>query len=80
MKEFIKKHNLIIILTVAGAIGGFLYWKFIGCISGTCAIKSRWYLMTVYGAIVGYLVGSLAIDLKHWINRRKELKSRMNEK
>lgn len=46
-----------------GALGGFLYWKFVGCTSGTCAIKSNWYLMIPWGMLVGYLAGSLAGDL-----------------
>lgn len=45
--------------TISGAIGGFLYWKFVGCISGTCPIKSVWYLMTLWGTAMGYLIGDL---------------------
>ncbi|MBE0666784.1 MAG: hypothetical protein IH593_03830 [Bacteroidales bacterium] len=52
-----------IVGTVAGAVGGFLYWKYMGCVSGTCAIKSNWYLMIPWGMVLGYLVGSLAGDL-----------------
>jgi len=36
-----------------------LYWKFIGCTSGTCPIKSVWYLSTLWGATMGYLLGDL---------------------
>ncbi len=62
IKEFVNKNLLVIILTVVGAIGGFLYWKFVGCLSGTCPIKSKWYLMTLWGAAFGYLGGSIVID------------------
>ncbi len=62
MKEFIRKNLLIIIFSVAGAIAGFLYWKFVGCISGTCLIKSVWYLSTLWGLVMGYLIGSLIKD------------------
>lgn len=46
-----------------GAIGGFLYWKFVGCVSGTCAIKSHWYLMVPWGMVLGYLLGSMTKDI-----------------
>jgi hypothetical protein len=63
MKEFIRKHIIAIILSVAGAIGGFMYWRFIGCTSGTCMIKSVWYLSTLYGLLLGWVLGGLAEDL-----------------
>jgi Family of unknown function (DUF6132) len=63
MKNFVKKHLISIIFASAGAIGGFLYWKFVGCLSGTCIIKSTWYLSTLYGIVFGYITGSLAEDL-----------------
>jgi len=59
MKQTIKKHIVAIIFSFVGAIGGFLYWKFVGCKSGTCMIKSNWYLMTLYGIFAGYLVGDI---------------------
>lgn len=43
-----------------GAIGGFLYWNFIGCESGTCAIRSVWYYSTLWGTAMGYLLADLA--------------------
>ncbi len=48
------------IFTITGAIGGFLYWKLIGCTSGTCPIQSVWYFSTMWGMAMGYLVGDLA--------------------
>ncbi len=63
MKEYLRKHLIIVIGTIAGAAGGFLYWKFIGCQSGTCPIKSVWYLSTLWGLVMGYLVGSIIEEL-----------------
>jgi len=63
MKEFIRKHIVVIIFSIAGSIGGFLYWKFVGCLSGTCIIKSVWYLSTLYGLVLGWVVGGLAEDI-----------------
>jgi len=63
MKELLKKHLIIVIGTIAGAAGGYLYWKFVGCQSGTCPIKSVWYLSTLWGLVMGYLVGSIIEEL-----------------
>jgi hypothetical protein len=59
LKVLVKKYILTIILTVVGLVGGFMYWKFIGCASGTCAIKSNMLLMTVYGGLIGGLFGNI---------------------
>jgi hypothetical protein len=63
MKEFLRKHIVAIIFTIAGSVAGLLYWRFVGCISGTCIIKSVWYLSTLYGLALGWVSGSLAEDL-----------------
>ncbi len=68
-KAFFRKYMPEIIGTLAGAAGGFLYWKYVGCLSGTCAIKSNWYLMIPWAAVLGYLAGSVAGDL---IRKRKK--------
>ena len=60
---FIRKYRLILIFSIAGAAGGFLYWKFVGCQSGSCPIKSVWYWSTLYGALLGFLVGSIINDM-----------------
>jgi hypothetical protein len=61
--EILKKNKLLIIATIAGLAGGFLYWKFVGCLSGTCPIKSVWYWSTLYGGLIGFLLGSFVNDL-----------------
>lgn len=63
IREFIQKHRIQIVFTLTGAIGGFLYWRFVGCTSGTCAIKSVWYWSTLWGAAVGYLAGDFIHDI-----------------
>ena len=68
-KDLLRKFLPEIIGTVAGAAGGFLYWKYVGCVSGTCTIKSNWYLMVPWGAVLGYLAGSVAGD---FIRKRKK--------
>jgi len=68
ISSYIKSKRLQIIFLIAGGVGGFLYWRFVGCVSGTCAIKSVWYWSTLWGATMGYLIGDFISD---FINRRK---------
>jgi hypothetical protein len=76
MKQTVSKHLIAIIFALVGAIGGFLYWKFVGCKSGTCAIKSNWYLMTLYGIFAGYLVGDI---ISGYTRKFKEKDKPVNE-
>ena len=57
--NFILKHKLTIIGVIAGAIGGYLYYHFVGCASGTCAITSKPLNSTLYGAMMGGLLFSM---------------------
>jgi hypothetical protein len=38
-----------------GALGGYLYYAYIGCSSGSCPITSRPLNSTLYGALLGGL-------------------------
>ena len=52
----------VVLLTVGiliGSVAGLLYWKFIGCESGSCSISSSPYISTLYGAILGGLLFSI---------------------
>lgn len=53
MKVFLKKYQLTIIGVILGAIGGYMYYHFVGCNSGTCAITSKPLNSTLYGALMG---------------------------
>lgn len=59
MKIFLKKNILTIIGVPLGALAGFLYWKFVGCNSGSCAITSNPTNSTIYGSIMGGLLFSI---------------------
>jgi len=54
---WIKKHRMTLIGALIGAIGGFLYWKFVGCNSGTCPITSNPTNTSLYGLLIGALLG-----------------------
>lgn len=68
MNKFLLKHKYALILIIPGIIGGYFYWKYIGCTSGTCAIKSNWYSMVLFGSAIGYLIGD---GIDDYIKKRK---------
>jgi hypothetical protein len=39
--------------TLLGAAGGFSYYFFVGCTTGSCPITSNPYISTAYGALIG---------------------------
>ena len=59
MKKWFNNNMLYIIGAVLGAIGGYLYWKFVGCSSGSCAITSKPVNSALYGAVMGALLLSI---------------------
>lgn len=46
---------------VVGAIAGYLYYFYIGCASGTCAITSKPLNSTLYGAVMGGLLFNMFV-------------------
>ena len=54
--NLILKHRLTILGLIAGAIGGYLYYHFVGCADGSCAITSKPFNSTLYGAVLGGLL------------------------
>jgi len=71
MNDFITKHKFGLIIIIPGIIAGFLYWKFVGCTSGTCPITSNWHSMVLFGALIGYFIGDSIDDI---IKKKKEKK------
>lgn len=69
--QLIHKYRFQLIGIVIGAIGGFLYWKNVGCVTGNCAIASVWYHMVPYGALMGFLLGGVAEDWNEKLEKRK---------
>ena len=44
-----------VFVAVFGALG-FLYYKFIGCTTGSCPLTSNAYITTGYGALLGLVL------------------------
>lgn len=59
IKELFKRHWLTMAGVVIGAIGGFLYWRFVGCSTGTCPITSSPVNSSIWGAVMGGLLLSM---------------------
>ncbi|MEQ1732991.1 MAG: DUF6132 family protein [Bacteroidia bacterium] len=57
--NFILANKLTILGVTLGAISGYLYYYFVGCASGTCAITSSPINSTLYGAVMGGLVSNI---------------------
>jgi len=44
---------------LTGIIGGYIYYRFVGCTSGGCAITSNPWMSMLWGALAGYLIGDM---------------------
>lgn len=56
--SFLMRHKFTVLGIVLGAAGGYMYYHFIGCVTGSCPITSRPVNSTLYGAMMGWLLFS----------------------
>lgn len=57
MKQFLNKRLVkISMFILIGGIGGFAYYYFIGCRTGTCPITQNPYISTSYGMLIGLII------------------------
>ncbi len=68
----IKSERWSVVGTIAGGIAGYFYYKSAGCSTGSCAITSNPWLTVIWGALVGYLLGSTFRKSKN--NKQKDEK------
>lgn len=73
MKALILNKKFTLFGVLIGALLGYAYWYYIGCLSGTCPLKSNWLIMTGYGSLAGSVVFGFADELIH-----KKKKNKMN--
>ncbi len=73
ISALIKKYKLTLIGVVVGAIGGYLYYRFVGCESGACAITSSPINSTIYGMLLGGLLFNM------FQKEKKETNTQQNE-
>lgn len=65
MKEkaiiYLKKNWPAVAGILVGMIGGYLYYFYIGCASGSCPIQSNPWFSTLWGGAMGYLLGDMFV-------------------
>lgn len=59
IKGFVQRNLLTLIGVAAGMVGGYLYWRFVGCSSGSCPITSSPVITVLWGAVFGGLLLSM---------------------
>ncbi len=57
-REFIKSSRFLkpLLGVVLGGIGGFLFYYFVGCSSGSCPITGNPYVSIIWGSLFGFLL------------------------
>ena len=80
ISRWIKKNLPTIAGVIIGAIGGFLYWKFVGCSSGQCPITSSPTNSTLYGALMGGLLFSMIKSNKPKESRNQDSANNITKK
>lgn len=68
-KAWMRKNKFALIMLIPGIIGGYAYWYFIGCTTGTCPITSSWYGSAFYGIVMGFVLGNLVDEQRQKKNR-----------
>ena len=66
--NLMKKNWFYIAGAVVGGVGGYLYWRYVGCSNGTCPITSSPVMSAIWGALMGGLLLSL-----FFINRKDKV-------
>ena len=51
--QLIKRYWIQLLGGAIGALGGYLYWHFVGCSSGTCPITSSPTWSIIFGTLIG---------------------------
>ena len=59
MKKKLKKWMRPLMFTLGGVIVGFLYYRFVGCSTGSCAITSNPVNSMIYMGLMGWLLSGV---------------------
>ena len=59
MKNLVLKYKFDLAEVLVGTVAGWCYWYFVGCASGTCPITSSPLNSSLYGAMMGGILGSM---------------------
>lgn len=69
--NYLTKYKFTLLGILLGAIGGYAYYHFVGCASGTCPITSKPLNSTLYGAVMGALLLN-SFEKEETINNQKQ--------
>lgn len=56
-----RRGPFVLAIAVVGAGAGWVYWHYVGCSTGSCAITSHPLNSSLYGALMGWLVADLVL-------------------
>ena len=59
MNKKFKKWVRPVLFTLGGALAGYLYYRLVGCASGTCAITSNPVVSMIYMGLLGWLLSGV---------------------
>lgn len=70
-KSFIQRYIGVILFVILGMVIGFIYYKYIGCATGTCPITANPIMSVLYGGILGGLFHSIVTEILIPTTKRK---------
>lgn len=57
-KDILKRYWLTLLGILLGGLGGYLYWRFVGCSTESCPITSSSTYSSIWGGLLGGLLFS----------------------
>lgn len=72
-KTLVQRNIGMIFFVAIGLIAGFLYYKYVGCVSSTCPITANPIISTLYGGIFGGLFHSIITEIFIPIAKKRHL-------
>lgn len=45
-----------VLYALGGGLAGYLWYRFVGCKSGTCPLTSNAHITVLYGMLMGFLI------------------------
>ena len=69
--SLMKENASYLIGGLLGGIGGYLYWYYIGCSSGTCPITSSPTMSVIWGGLLGAIVVNMLFSKKTTLPKAK---------
>lgn len=56
--NFLRNNLRWVIGMSLGAVAGLAYWKYVGCLTGSCPITAQWYTSGAYGLVLGGMLAN----------------------